>query len=178
VTEIGDPLLVRRAVDGDVDAFAMLVRRYELRIFRLCLGMLANDHDAEEAAQDTFFTAWRAIGRFQGNAMFSTWLYRIAVNRCLKHLGRRPQPPAELPDQAGTIGNPEAEYEATQARARLSLAVAQLTPEQRAPLLLREVEGLTYVEIADVLGVTMTAVKSRLNRARVLLARAMDEHDR
>ncbi len=168
-------MLVARAVDGDLRAFEVLVRRHQRPIFRLCLGMLGDHRDAEEAAQDTFFMAWRAIGRFRGDSKFSTWLYRLATNRCLKHLGRRPAPSVELADRPGTHGNPEAELEADQRLRATAAAITQLTPQQRAPFLLREVDGLTYGEIAEVLGVTMTAVKSRLNRARVDLARTLDE---
>jgi RNA polymerase sigma-70 factor (ECF subfamily) len=176
VSELREPQLVARAADGDLQAFEVLVRRYQLPIFRLCLGMLGNRHDAEDAAQDAFLTAWRAIGRFRGESKFSTWLYRLAVNRCLRHLARQTAQSDELTDRAGTLGDPEAEFEAVQRLEDIAAAVAKLTPEQRVPFILREVEGLTYNEIAEVLGVTMTAVKSRLNRARVELARLLDEN--
>ena len=175
VSELRDCLLVARAADGDLRAFEVLVRRYQLRIFRLCVGMLGNRNDAEDAVQETFFTAWRAIGRFRGEAKFSTWLYRIAANRCLKHLARQPTPIGHPTERAGNLGNPEAEFEARERLHVIAKAVDRLTPAQRAPLLLREVEGLTYAEVAQILGVTVPAVKSRLNRARVELARALDE---
>ena len=116
-----------------------------------------------------------AIGRFRGEAKFSTWLYRIAANRCLKHLARQPTPIGHPTERAGNLGNPEAEFEARERLHVIAKAVDRLTPAQRAPLLLREVEGLTYAEVAQILGVTVPAVKSRLNRARVELARALDE---
>ena len=175
MSELSDPLLVARATEGDLAAFEVLVRRYQVRIFRLCLGMVGNHSDAEDAAQDVFFTAWRSIGRFRGDSQFSTWLYRVAVNRCLKHLGRRPPATHLIPERAGTLGNPEAELEADERLRATASALAELTVEQRTPLLLRDVEGLTYGEIAEVLGVTVTAVKSRLNRARVQMARTLDD---
>jgi RNA polymerase sigma-70 factor (ECF subfamily) len=174
VSELREPQLVARAADGDLGAFEELVRRHQLPIFRLCLGMLGNRHDAEDAAQDAFLTAWRAIGRFRGESKFSTWLYRVAVNRCLRQLSTRPGPIEQLTDRASTLGDPEGEFEAVRQVEDIAAAVAKLTPEQRVPFILREVEGLTYNEIAEVLGVTMTAVKSRLNRARVELARLLD----
>jgi RNA polymerase sigma-70 factor (ECF subfamily) len=175
VSELREPQLVTRAAEGDVNAFEELVRRYQLPIYRLCLGMLGNRHDAEDAAQDAFLTAWRAVGRFRGESKFSTWLYRLAVNRCLRQLSRRPAPAGEITERAGSLGDPEAEFEAVERMGAIAAAVGRLTPEQRVPFILREVEGLTYNEIAEVLGVTMTAVKSRLNRARVELARLLDE---
>jgi len=175
VSEPGEPMLVARAAGGDLQAFEALVRRYQLPIFRLCLGILGNRSDAEDAAQDTFFTAWRALGRFRADARFSTWLYRLATNRCLKQLSRRPVPSVELTERPGSHGQPEAEYEARQRLEATAAAVARLSPERRVPLILREVEGLSYNEIAEVLGVSMTAVKSRINRARGEVARTLDE---
>lgn len=164
-----------RAATGDMDAFALLVRRYERRVFRLCVNMLGDEHAAVDAAQDVFFTAWRSLTRFRGDAKFSTYLYRIATNRCLKELGRRPPEEPwgsrELPSRHG-LG--EAEVEARETLETVSRAVGALTVEQRSVLLLRDVEGLGYSEIAAVLGVSVAAVKSRLNRARVEVARAVE----
>lgn len=168
-----DNLLVQRAASADLRAFDVLVRRYQLPVFRLCLGMLGDEDDAQDAAQDTFFMAWRAIGRFRGDAKFSTWLYRIATNRCLKELKRRPQRTEQLPDLPSTQSPPDEHFEAIERLAAVATAVSRLNDEQRIPLLLREVEDLTYNEIAEILGVTMTAVKSRIYRARVELARQL-----
>ncbi len=176
MTELGDGMLVARAADSDLRAFDILVRRYQLPIFRFCLRMLGDRSEAEDAAQDTFFTAWRAIGRFRGQAKFSTWLYRLATNRCLKQLGRRPTAALdELSERPGNLGVPETEFEASQRIQTTAAAISRLTPEQRIVLILREVEELAYGEIATILGVSVTAVKSRLNRARVELARGLDE---
>jgi RNA polymerase sigma-70 factor (ECF subfamily) len=173
VTAPGDLVLVQRASAGDLEAFDVLVRRYQIRVIRLCTGLLGDDHAGQDAAQDTFFTAWRAIGRFRNDAKFSTWLYRIATNRCLKELRRRPPPTGPLPDLPPTDGGPHEHFEANERVAAVAAAVKRLPPEQRAPLLLRDVEDLTYNEIAEILGVTMTAVKSRIYRARVDLARQL-----
>jgi RNA polymerase sigma-70 factor, ECF subfamily len=172
-----DTLLVIRAANGDVAAFEQLVRRYQLPIYRHCLNMLGNAGDADEAAQDVFFTVWRSLGRFRGDAAFSTWLYRIATNRCLKTLRQRPQPTAPLVEQKSSLGLPEGEFEGKQTGELVGRAVAALTPQQRTVLLLREVEGLPYEQIAGVLGVSVAAVKSRLNRARVEIAMAMEVQD-
>jgi RNA polymerase sigma-70 factor (ECF subfamily) len=177
VAKVPDSVLVVRAANGDIDAYELLVRRYQLPIYRHCLNMLGNEGDAAEAAQDVFFTVWRSLSRFRGDSAFSTWLYRIATNRCLKALRRRPQPTIPLVEQTTSLGLPEKEFEGKEADELVARAVASLTPQQRAALLLREVEGLTYEQIAKVLGVSVAAVKSRLNRARMEIALAMEVHD-
>ena len=171
-------LLVQRASGGDVRAFEVLVRRYQTPILRLCVGMLGDRHAAEDAAQDAFFSAWRSLGRFRGDAQFSTWLYRIATNQCLRDMRRRPARTAELPaDLPAAEGEaPHNRLEAAEAGAAVSAAVARLSPEQRVALLLRELGGLSYDQIAEVLGVSMPAVKSRIYHARVELARDLGAH--
>jgi RNA polymerase sigma-70 factor (ECF subfamily) len=173
VSAPSDLLLVHRASSGDVRAFEVLVRRYQLPIIRLCVGMLGDRHAAEDAAQDVFFSAWRSLGRFRGDAQFSTWLYRIATNQCLRDIRRRPRQTAQLPEDlpAAEGGAPHSQLEAAEGVVAVSAAVARLSPEQRVALLLREVEGLSYDQIAEVLGVSMPAVKSRIYHARVELAR-------
>jgi RNA polymerase sigma-70 factor, ECF subfamily len=166
-----DLLLVQRAAGGDVGAFEMLVRRYQLGVFRLCVRMLEDRQAAEDAAQDVFLVAWRSMGRFRGEAKFSTWLYRIATNRCLRELRRR-APTLELPEGlAATEGVPHLVVEAAEGLAAVGAAMGRLSLEQRMALLLREVEGLSYDQIAEVLGVSVAAVKSRIYRARVEVAR-------
>ena len=166
-----DLLLVQRASGGDVRAFEVLVRRYQLPIIRLCVGMLGDRHAAEDAAQDVFFSAWRSLGRFRGDAQFSTWLYRIATNQCLRDIRRRPRQTAQLPeDLPAAEGAPQSARGGRGGRRgqrRGGPAVAGTTC--RAAL--REVEGLSYDQIAEVLGVSMPAVKSRIYHARVELAR-------
>ena len=177
MAQVTDNVLIVRAANGDIDAYEQLVRRYQLPIYRHCLNMLDDEGDAAEAAQDVFFTVWRSLSRFRGDSAFSTWLYRIATNRCLKVLRQRRQPTVPLVDQQTSHGLPEGEFEGKQTGALVARAIASLTPPQRATLLLREVEGLTYEQIARVLGVSVAAVKSRLNRARMEIALAMEVHD-
>lgn len=175
VEEIADGVLVARAAEGDVAAFEGLVRRYQLQVFRMCVNMLGDEHAARDASQDVFFVLWRGLVKFRGEAKFSTYLYRVATNRCLKELSRRrPEPTVDADRQPTRLGLPEPEVEAAETMEAVRVAVAALTAEQRAPLLLREVEGLGYVEIATVLGVSVAAVKSRLNRARAEVAQGLE----
>jgi RNA polymerase sigma-70 factor (ECF subfamily) len=173
VSAPSDRLLVQRASGGDVGAFEVLVRRYQLPIVRFCVGMLGDQYAAEDAAQDVFFSAWRSLGRFRGEAQFSTWLFRVATNQCLMDIRRRPEQAMQLPEDlaAAEGGAPHSQLETAETAAAVSAAVGRLSPEQRVALLLREVEGLSYDQIAEVLGVSMAAVKSRIYHARLGLAR-------
>ena len=153
---------------GDLDAFDALVRRHRLRVYRVALRMLGDPAEAEDAAQEAFVRAWQALPRFRGDAAFGTWMYRVVTNRCLTRLRDRrlsdPLPEAEALQAPGTDT-------ADSAVARVQIeavkrAIHQLTPEQRAPWVLRELEGLSYEQIADALDLSLSAVKARIHRAR------------
>ena len=130
--------------------------------------MLGDPAEAEDAAQEAFVRAWQALPRFRGDAAFGTWMYRVVTNRCLTRLRDRrvsdPLPEAEALQAPGTDT-------ADSAVARVQIeavkrAIDQLTPEQRAPWVLRELEGLSYEQIADALDLSLSAVKARIHRAR------------
>jgi len=157
---------VRLAQRGDLDAFETLVRRHRQRVYRVALRMLGDPEEAEDAAQDAFVQAWQALPRFRGDAAFGTWMYRVVTNRCLTRLRDR-RPSAPLPDALRAIG----EDTASSAVARIQItavkkAIANLTHEQRAAWVLRELEGLTYEQIATTLDLSLSAVKARIHRAR------------
>lgn len=173
VVTVDDAHLVAAARSGDVPAFELLVARHQKRVFRVALRMLGDAAEAEDAAQDTFVAAWRALGRYRGEGAFSTWLYRIAVNKCLDRLAAR-RVTEPLDDRvASAIGGPEEIAQGHARFAALIRALAALSGEQRAALVLRELEGLSYEEVAAVLGVTVAAVKGRLHRARAELVSQM-----
>lgn len=168
-----DGQLVVLARGGNEHAFELLVRRHQGHTYRLALRMLGNHDDADDAAQEAFLQAWRGLSSFRADAAFGTWLYRIAMNECLRLLSRRREI-AELPVEiVDPTASPEEMLAAKQIVAAVKAGVAGLTPEQRAPWVLREVEGLTYEEIADVLALTVAAVKARLHRARLHIADAV-----
>jgi RNA polymerase sigma-70 factor, ECF subfamily len=167
VVRVADRVLVDAARAGDVDAFEVLVRRHEGRMYRVALRLLGSDADAQDATQETFVRAWRGLGRFRGESAVSTWLYRIVTNRCLNVIAA--QLPAENLDRdLPSVGSDPAEIAEQRERfAAVARHVTSLPPEQRAALVLRDFEGLSYEEVAGVLGVSVAAVKGRIHRARL-----------
>jgi RNA polymerase sigma-70 factor, ECF subfamily len=170
-----DADLVSRAQAGRLDAFEELVRRHRLGTYRVALRMLVDESDAEDATQDAFVQAWRNLGGFRADAAFSTWMYRIVTNRCLNMLRARRRARSEplVDDREAPASRPDRIAEARWQVEDLTRAIRRLTPEQRAPLVLRELQGCSYEEIAEVLDLSIPAVKSRLHRARLELLAAM-----
>ncbi|MDA8358295.1 MAG: RNA polymerase sigma factor [Actinomycetota bacterium] len=171
--ERSDAWLVRAAHDGDLGAFGVLVRRHQDRVYRVCLRMLGDVPEAEDATQDVLVRAWRSLDRYRGDAALSTWLYRLTLNRCIDLIRGRRQLEDLSDDLADPGDQPDELVEASQLSQVLGEAVQALTFEQRAAFVLRYSEGRSYREIAGVLGVSEAAVKSRLNRARTELMKAM-----
>jgi RNA polymerase sigma-70 factor (ECF subfamily) len=175
VASFTDADLVSRAQAGRLDAFEELVRRHRLGTYRVALRMLGDESDAEDATQDAFVQAWRNLAGFRADAAFSTWMYRIVTNRCLNLLrARRRTEPLSERHEASTA-RPDRIAEARWQVEDLKRAIDRLTPEQRAPLILRELEGCSYEQIAEALDLSIPAVKSRLHRARLELLAAMRE---
>jgi RNA polymerase sigma-70 factor, ECF subfamily len=177
-----DGELVERARKGDRDAFRELVERYQRKIATLALGMLRNREDALDVVQETFTKAFQSLDRFKGDAGFYTWTYRIAVNLCIDHQRREAKMPLATPDphesrdravdpvtllvDGAEQGDPFQRTLDSEIARRLSEAIAELTPEHRAVILLREVDGLSYEEISRVLDCPKGTVMSRLHYAR------------
>lgn len=173
-TGTGEAGLVSKARDGDLDAFDALVRAHSAAVYRVALRLLGDAGDAEDAAQEAFLQAWRSLRRFRGDSSFATWMYRIVTNRCLNILRSRRET-APLEDEgASSAPGPEQVVVARSEFAVLRQAIDELTPGQRATLVLREFEGCTYEEIAEILELSVPAVKSRLHRARVEVLGAME----
>ena len=171
---------VARARAGDTAAFAALVRRHQDRVFGFILRMLDARDEAMELTQDVFVKAWQALPGWRPEARFSTWLLQIARNAALDQLRRRRvvqfAPLDDGMDVADTAPGPEARYASRQRQALLDHALQQIAAEHREILLLREVEGLAYGELASVLGIAEGTVKSRLARARSALLEHFDPH--
>lgn len=171
-----ESFLLDAARRGDLDAFGELVRRHELQVYRVALRMLGSPTDAEDAAQDAFVQAWRSLRSFAGRSSFGTWMYRITTNRCLNMIAAlRPTEQLENVHVAGSRHDPAARVQECEQMTALTAAIGALPSEQRAALVLREFEGLTYDEIAEVLQVSLAAVKGRIHRARLTIAEELSE---
>ncbi|GAA5109200.1 RNA polymerase sigma factor [Nocardia iowensis] len=171
-----DATLVSRARDGDVRAYEQLVLRYQAQMFRLAVKMLADRSDAEDVVQEVFLGAWRRLPQLNEDGAFVGWLYRMTTNRCLNMIRAR-RPTAEVdPDTKESSRSdlqPEHAVQVSTQLEALNAALQLLTPEQRACWLLREVHGLSYEEIGDIVEVNATAVRGRIARARAHLSEVM-----
>jgi RNA polymerase sigma-70 factor, ECF subfamily len=165
--EMTDAAIVARIMGGDVDAYALLVTRYRPRLSRYAMRMLGNREDAQEALQDAFVRAYRAIGRCDDPERFGSWLFSILVNRC-RTTGARSTRRSRtfVSDEVAARAAAEA-HPAEQAawREEIERALAQLDSDQREAFLLKHVEGLSYEEMAEITGAGVSALKMRVKRA-------------
>jgi RNA polymerase sigma-70 factor, ECF subfamily len=170
-----DRELVDRARDGNQEAFADLVRRYQVRVFNLARVSTRNDADAEDVAQEIFIRVHRGLRSFRGDSAFRTWLYRIAVNVTRTQAGRpslfgwfrRVEPEdAGGADPLEALPSPDAVEDSVAYRDAIDHALGRLTPDLRMAVTLRDSQGLEYREIAEVLGVPIGTVMSRISRGR------------
>ncbi|RFC77486.1 sigma-70 family RNA polymerase sigma factor [Streptomyces sp. AcE210] len=171
-----DDLLATRAGEGDEEAFAILMRRHSPLLLALALHTLGNLQDAEDAVQEAFISAWRRLPEFRHACAFSTWMYRITVNRCLNSLRRRPAPVplnAVAEPTAGVDSSPAQAAEEDALAGALADALGALEPRQRVCWILRELHGLPYEQIAQVTGTSQQTVRGRLYRARRSLKEMM-----
>ena len=181
--------LVQAAKGGDVEAFEDLVRRYDRNVFRIAQHITQNREDAEDVVQDAFLKAYSNLHQFQGQSKFYTWLVRIAVNEALMKLRRRrPERTVSLDQDvqkeedsmprevADWSPNPEQQYNQAELRDILSKTIQGLPSGFRTVFVLRDVEGLSTEETAEVLGLTEGAVKARLFRARLKLREELTKY--
>ena len=173
--------LVRAAQSGDQSAFAMLVTANQTMVYSLAYRMTGNPEDAADLTQEAFLNAWRSLGTFGGQSAFSTWIYRLTSNACIDFIRKEKRRSslsmtledndeedrqADLPDERWS---PQRELERREAREAVRQGLAALSPEHREVLILRELEGLSYTEIAQCLDLEEGTVKSRIARARLAL---------
>ena len=176
IASLDDATLVGRARDGDVQCYEQLVVRYQGPMFRLAVKMLADRGEAEDVVQEAFLGAWRGLPQLNDDAAFVGWLYRMTTNRCLNVLrARRPHVEVDLDtaESPRTDTRPEHAVQISAQLEALNEALQTLTAEQRACWLLREVHGLSYDQIGDIVGANTTAVRGRIARARAQLSEVM-----
>lgn len=170
--EPSDGDLVARFQAGDADAFVMLMQRHERRIYNLAYRMLGGPEDAHDATQDAFLSCFRHLPSFRGDAAFSTWLHRIAVNACYD-MARRRKPAASLEDNLVEPPATGDHAEQAAASADVQRALLEVPPEFRMVLILHELQDWPVEDISRALDVPVGTVKSRLHRGRVALGRAL-----
>ncbi|GIW73731.1 MAG: RNA polymerase sigma factor [Phycisphaerales bacterium] len=178
-----EPQLIQRARAGDAAAAGEIVQRYQQRIYALCLRVLGDPDAAEEITQETLIKALTGLERFDGRSALGTWLHRIAVNACSSRLrsdrvrkARRVSwSQAEELAAPSSVQQDDTGVDAAQRRRLVSAGLDRISPEHRIVLVLRDVQGLEYEQIAEVLGVPVGTIKSRLFRARAALRRAIEQ---
>jgi RNA polymerase sigma-70 factor (ECF subfamily) len=185
-----DDSLVERARGGDLDAFEQLVDRHEEKLYRVAMRLLRNETDAREVLQETFLSAWQNLESFAGRAQFGSWIYRVAVNAALMMLrSRRRHPAVSVEDvepgtldsaveaNASSLGDwskrPDDQLQSAELKQHIQAALDELPEILRVVFVLRDVEGLSTEETADILTVTVPTVKTRLHRARLALRQAI-----
>ncbi|MEM7603102.1 MAG: sigma-70 family RNA polymerase sigma factor [Verrucomicrobiota bacterium] len=179
--ELSDAELVTRSQGGDMQAFDLLVTRYRGKVYAMIVNMIHNEADAWDLAQDAFVKAWKALPRFEARSNFYTWLYRIAHNVTYDWLRKKKVrgDGTEFDDTIRTdaiesaaptapkgVMRPDQNAENTELRSRIEAAINKLSPDHRAVILLKEVDGMKYQEIADTVGCSIGTVMSRLFYAR------------
>ena len=169
---------MRLARQGSEEAFAELMRRHGSAVRKTALGILRNDGDAEDELQNAWWNAWKHLGEFEGDSRFSTWLTRIVMNQCLMRLrqGRRAALvylDAEIRDESGT---PEDHFCRDEMRRVVIREIGRIPPLLRRPLVLREINELPMPEVAERLGISLAAAKSRLLQGRRELRSRLEKH--
>ena len=175
--------LVRAAAGGDTEAFERLVRTYENKIYHLALRMCGSADEAADIAQEAFLAAWRGLPSFRGEANFATWLYRLTSNAAIDYLRRQKKQRGDMSlddeelglDAVDTGPGPQDAAERTEVRSAVAAGLQALSEDHRQVLVLREIQGLSYEEIAGVLEVDLGTVKSRISRARSALRKILLE---
>ncbi|MBX6320078.1 RNA polymerase sigma factor RpoE [Pigmentiphaga sp.] len=178
-----DAELVSRVQRGDKKAFELLMLKYQRKILRLLSRFIRDPAEVEDVAQEAFIKAYRALPQFRGDSAFYTWLYRIAINTAKNHLsasGRRPSSPSEYENEDGEtfdetdnlsdINTPESMMATREIAETVNLAIEALPEELRTAIVLREIEGMSYEDIAQSMGCPIGTVRSRIFRAREAIA--------
>ena len=180
-----DEELVARSIGGDVDSFNQLVLRWERPIYALAYRVIGREEEARDVVQETFLRAFRGIGNFRGQAKFSSWVYRIALNLCRDWIRRERRAPiqaapegvdlVELAAEQGPVESIETLVARNDMSQAVAAAMARLPEEQRTAIILKEYHGMTFQEIADLQGCPLSTVKTRLYQGLSVLRRYLQQ---
>ncbi len=180
-----DDFLVHKAQKGDVEAFEELICAYEHRIYNIAYKMMGNPEDAMDVAQEALLKIYKSLKKFKNQSTFSTWVYRVAMNTCLDELRKKKRGFLLLMNDAEGYGNgivdsssdslPEVSYERKERLKSLQNAIQELIPDYKSVIILRDIQGFSYEEIAEILHCPLGTVKSRINRARTELRKKLSE---
>jgi RNA polymerase sigma-70 factor (ECF subfamily) len=180
--ELDEAQFVAASQRGDQDAFARLVQLHQRRVFNMVFRMVQNYEEANEIVQETFLAAWQGLPSFRGDARFSTWLYRIAYNCCLKQLEQRKRDKvlndAIQEEQNHELRNPNTEIETRASQEMVREQLSHLPAKYRIVLVLRHLQEMTYEEMAEILTVPIGTIKTHLFRARNLLKERLEALER
>ena len=181
--EYNEQKLIQRASGGDPAAFNRLMAQHEKKMYAVALRMFGNREDAQDCLQEAMLRVYRAIGSFKGQSSFSTWLYRITMNTCLDELRRKKNKQSTSLDNlleqgwspSDDEGTPEKHAVRAEMRRELNQAIQELPEDMRSAVVLRDIQGFSYDEIAEALGVNVGTIKSRISRAREKLRGKLKE---
>jgi RNA polymerase sigma-70 factor (ECF subfamily) len=182
-----DLRLIRACLDGDTAAFGILVRRHQDRLYHTVYRLVENAEDAQDVVQEAFLHAYQSLDSFKGDSLFFTWLYRIAVNTAISlrrkrrvvlsiDAGRNGEPGVE-PMDPSEVTQPGHDLEQQEQELRIQRALARLSPEHRAVLVMKDMEGQKYETMAEVLQVPIGTIRSRLHRARLELRELLEQEE-
>lgn len=183
---VSDEELIKRVKSGDIDAFEEIIAKYEKRVFSLIYNMLKNDNDIEDVAQEVFVKVYKNIDKFHGNSSLYTWIYRITTNLCLDYIKKQKSviyidekiqtDDGELDFQLPSEEKLQDElYEEKELKQKLEKSIAKLPDKQRVMIVLRDIKGLSYEEISEILEIKLGTVKSQINRARLKLKELLEK---
>lgn len=183
-----DKRLIAECLQGNTEAFGELVRRYQERLYHSVYRLIENAEDAQDVVQEAFLNAYQSLEGFKGHSRFFTWLYRIAVNTAISHK-RKHRSMARMETQKNgehtldpldpsEASRPEHALEQVEQQRRVRQALARLSPEHRTVLVMKEIEGQKYEEMAEILHVPIGTIRSRLHRARLELRELLEKSER
>jgi len=181
-----DHRLIAECLGGKTASFGELVRRYQDRLYNTVYRLMENAEDAQDVVQEAFINAYQSLDSFKGDALFFTWLYRIAVNTAISHrrkkrvlarISSRKDDGLMEPADPSDLSRPGYAMEQAEQEQKVHRAIARLSPEHRAVLVMKELEGQKYEEMAEALGVPIGTIRSRLHRARLELRELLEQDE-